>query len=386
MDHRIYIHGEGMSQPSMRVLLLTEERISFTDALTRGGAIHVRNVARGLGERGHDTILIDWNPTAERTWQLSVSPRTRFVDGPLRTLRRAIAVGRTTDINVIVSKTRKTYLPGLLAARRLGVPHVVHVGSSLERPEAGPLDRLNVASVSARLRAPHDAYFVVCEHIAEQLENSGISADRIYDVKNAVDTDRFHPSTVPVELDDEFRAQLPAGPQTLRLGYVGGLQPYKGLADLAAAMDRMSADCELIVAGDGPDRERLERKFGDSATFLGAVPYEQIPALYHEVETFVLPSHTEGLPRVVLEAQATATPVVATRVGGVPEVIEDESTGLLCEPRDPSGLAADLQRLADDSDLRSRLGDAGRGAVAQSYSWDALYDRYEEYLAAVVGQ
>lgn len=371
----------------MRVLLLTEERISFTDALTRGGAIHVRNVARGLGERGHDVILIDWNPEPERPWQLSVSPRTRFVDGPLRTFARAVAVGRTTDLDAIVSKTRKTYLPGLCAARRLGVPHVVHVGSSLDRPRAGVLDRVNMASFESRLRAPHDGYFVVCDHIAAQLRDRGVADDRIYDVKNAVDTDRFHPDRIPTDLDDAVGGQLPDGDDgTLRLGYVGGLQPYKGLGDLAAAMDDVAADCHLLVAGDGPARDRLERRFGDAATFLGAVPYEQVPALYHEFDAFVLPSHTEGLPRVVLEAQATATPVVATRVGGVPEVIEDGETGLLCEPRDPGSLAGAIGRLADDPPLRERLAENGRSAVEASYSWDALYERYEEYLTAVVGR
>lgn len=368
----------------MRVLYLTEEAISFTDALVRGGAIHVRNVVTGLRERGHDVTLLDWNDDPERPFQASISPRSRFVEGPIRTVGQAVRVGSRRNVDVIVSKTRKTYLPGLFAARRLGVPHVVHVGSSLDPPVEGLLGRLDIGSVRARLRAPHDGYLVVCAHIGAQLRDRGVSPERIFDVRNAVDVDRFHPAVVPTPLADGFRDEIPATDDPV-LGFVGGLQPYKGLDDLATALDRTTGDWQLLVAGDGPERTRLEGRFGQRATFLGSVPYEQVPALYHEFDAFALPSHTEGLPRVVLEAQATATPVIATRVGGVPEVIDDGDTGLLCDPHEPTDLAAALDRLAGDADERARLGRRGRAAVESEFSWPALYDRYEEALGAVIG-
>jgi glycosyltransferase involved in cell wall biosynthesis len=368
----------------MRILFLTEERISFSEPLVRGGAIHVRNVVEGLRDRGHDVFLLDWNGRPERPFQLSVDPRSRFVEGAIRTARRASTACRQRDIDVVVSKTRKTYLPGLLAARRRGVPHVVHVGSSLDRPVAGILDRLDMASFVARLRAPHDGYFVVCEHIASQLSARRIDRSRIFDVKNAVDTGRFHPDRTPIPLDDRFRRRLDETvPGTIRLGYVGGLHAYKGLDDFADALSRIGADCSVVIAGDGPERGRLERLFGDDAVFLGSVPYEQVPALYHAMDVFVLPSHTEGLPRVILEAQATATPPVATRVGGVSEVIDDGETGLLCAPNHPQVLAEAIGRLASDPDLRERIGAAARSRVASRYSWERLYDRYESYLGEV---
>lgn len=369
----------------MRVLFLTEERISFSEPLVRGGAIHVRNVVDGLRERGHDVVLMDWNESPERSFQASVTPRTRFVEGPVRTAFRASAVCRRRDVDVVVSKTRKTYLPGLLAARAAAIPHVVHVGSSLDRPVSGALDRANVASMAARLRAPHDGYFVVCRHISDQLRDRGVDEERIFNVSNAVDTARFHPETVPDALEDRFKKRIANSDADLRVGYVGGLQSYKGLDDLADALDETEADCEVVVAGDGPERDRLERRFGVDAVFLGSVAYEQIPALYHEMDAFVLPSHTEGLPRVILEAQATATPVVATRVGGVPEVVEDGETGLLCDPRQPAELADAIDRLASDPETRATLGANGRTAVEADYSWDQMYDRYERYLERIAG-
>lgn len=369
----------------MRVLYLTEEEIRFEGTLVRGGAIHVRNVVEGLSARGTEVFLVDWNGTPERDGQCSVDPPTRFVVGPLLTTRRAVAVGRRIDVDVVVSKTHRTYLPGWVAARRLDVPHVVHVGSSLDRPTAGPADRASRLSFGLRLRAPHDGYFVVCRDVADQLRARGVDADRIYDVRNAVDTDRFHPTTVPEPLDESFRGRLDRiDEDRFRLGFVGGLQPYKGLTDLAAALDAMETDPVVVVAGSGPERERLEGRFDAAGVFLGPVPYDQIPALYHEFDAFVLPSHTEGLPRVVLEAHATATPVVATRVGGVPEVVTDGETGLLCEPRRPAALASTLDRLASGDVDRERLGREGRAAVESAFSWEDMYDRYERYLGQVV--
>lgn len=371
----------------MRILFLTEERISFSEALVRGGAIHVRNVVSGLRGRGHEVSLLDWNDDPGQPFQVSVSPRSRFVEGPLRTALRAARAGSRREVDVIVSKTRKTYLPGLVAARWLGVPHVVHVGSSLDRPVSDPLDRLSMASFRTRLRAPHDGHLVVCRHIADQLETRGVDRNLIYNIKNAVDTERFHPTVVPEPLDEQFQRRVNAiDEDRFRLGFVGGLQPYKGLQDLAAALDQTEGDPAVLVAGDGPIRERLEARFGPAGTFLGPVPYEQIPALYHEFDAFVLPSHTEGLPRVVLEAQATATPVIATRVGGIPEIITDGETGLLCDVKDPAGLATAINRLLADSDIREQLGTAGRDVVEAEYSWDNIYDRYERSLMEVVAR
>jgi len=226
---------------------------------------------------------------------------------------------------------------------------------------------------------------VVCDAIADELRERNVRGE-IYDVKNAVDTGRFAPEPTDPERVTEFRDRHAAtvGETDLTLGFVGGLHDYKGVFDLADALADCAADVSLLVAGDGPARAELADRLGDTATFLGAVPYDDVPAVYHAVDAFVLPSHTEGLPRVVLEAQATATPVIATRVGGVPDVVEDGETGLLCSPHDPASLGSAIDRLATDADERARLGRAGRAAVAASYSWTALYDRYERFLAEIV--
>lgn len=362
----------------MRVIYLTEEAIGFKDSLVRGGAIHVRNVVRGLRDRGHEVHLVDWNDAPDEPFQHSVDPPTRFVAGPAMTLRQALAVGRRVGVDVVVSKTRKVYLPGLLAARRLGVPHVVHVGTSLTPPTDGWVDRLDSGSFRARLRMPHDGYLTVCEYVSEQLRGHGVPADRIHEVGNAVDTAAFRPDAGASAPDPLAELEGPL------VGFVGGLHDYKGVHDLATAIERAETEYTVVVAGDGPERARLERRLGNRGRLLGAVPYESMPAVYDALDVFVLPSWTEGLPRVVLEAQAAGVPVVATTVGGVPEAITDGETGLLVPPRDPGRLAAALDRLVAEPDERRRLGDAGRATVTAEFSWSALRDRYETALGSLL--
>lgn len=363
----------------MRVLYLTEEAISFDGALVRGGAIHVRQVVEGLRERGHDVHLIDWRGDGDRPYHHSLAPATRFVVGPAATYRRAVGVGRREGVDVVVSKTRKTYLPGLLAARRLGVPHAVHVGTLPEPAGDGLAARLDNASFVARLRLPHDGYLAVCEAVGEALHRRGVAPNRIHHVGNAVDVDRFHPdgtATLPPALADA----LPDGPL---VGYVGGLHAYKGIADLAAAVDRATEPFSLVVTGDGPERAALRSRLDDRHVLLGAVDYAHMPALYRELDLLVLPSHTEGLPRVVLEAQASGTPVVATAVGGVPEVVEDGETGVLVPPRAPAELADGIDGLLADPDARVAMSAAARDRVVDAFDWPALYDRYEAALSSL---
>ncbi|HSL65851.1 MAG TPA: glycosyltransferase family 4 protein, partial [Gaiellaceae bacterium] len=138
----------------------------------------------------------------------------------------------------------------------------------------------------------------------------------------------------------------PAEPSIL---YAGRLSPEKGIADLVDA----ARGLPLVVAGDGPLRHLVPDA-------LGFVPHDELERLYDEAAVVVLPSHREGLPLAVLEAMAHGRPVVATRVGGIPELVEDGVTGLLVEPGDRAGLRAALERVLADADLRRRLGAEAR--------------------------
>jgi glycosyltransferase involved in cell wall biosynthesis len=143
-----------------------------------------------------------------------------------------------------------------------------------------------------------------------------------------------------------------------------------------ALVDR-GVDTALCMVGDGPDRDRLEQVAHDlglarSCFFVGYQP--DIAGFYRLFDAFVLPSVNEGTPVSAIEALATGTPVVANRVGGVPDVVRDGLDGFLVTPGDVEGAASKLALLAGDPALRAKLGESGRARVLERYSVPRLVD------------
>lgn len=141
------------------------------------------------------------------------------------------------------------------------------------------------------------------------------------------------------------------------------LEPYKGVDVLLRALP---PGVKLLIAGDGSQRAKLQSQAPPNVTFAGAVPPAEMPALFARAEIVVLPSRAEGLPLALLEAMAAAKPIVATAAGGIPELIAHRENGLLVPPDDPPALKAALAELANDADLRQRLGRAARETFNQS--------------------
>jgi glycosyltransferase involved in cell wall biosynthesis len=143
--------------------------------------------------------------------------------------------------------------------------------------------------------------------------------------------------------------------------YAGRLSPEKGIRDLVEA----AVGLNLVVAGDGPLRELVPDA-------LGLVPHDELERLYARAAIVVLPSYREGLPLAVIEAMAHGRPVVATAVGGIPDLVVDGETGLLVPPGDPKALRAALDRLLGDAELRRRMGQAGRKRIIELCSIETV--------------
>jgi colanic acid/amylovoran biosynthesis glycosyltransferase len=172
-----------------------------------------------------------------------------------------------------------------------------------------------------------------------------------------------------------------ADARELRLACVGTLHEVKGQAVLLEACQRLVArgiDLRCDLVGDGPDRARLERQarrlgLGDRIRFRGACTREQVAACLREIDVAVVPSvptrdgRREGIPVALMEAAASGRPVVASRLSGIPEAIDDGVEGLLVAPGDPVALAVALARLAEDPDLRQRLGTAARERMLRDF-------------------
>jgi glycosyltransferase involved in cell wall biosynthesis len=271
---------------------------------------------------------------------------------------------------------------GRLAGRLARVPVVshLHIENHFRRETAPALRRLD--SWTARLCA---GLVAVSEDTRRAYERQGYPAGRIEVVYNGVDVaDGAGPAGVRAELDVPAEAPL--------LGEVARLCDVKGQRELIEALAELP-EARLVLVGvdleqGGAYREALERdaeRLGVRSRVVFAGRRSDVPRVLDELDVFVLPSWTEGLPVVVLEAMAHGRAVVATAVGGTPEVVADGETGLLVPPRSPRALADALRRVLDDDELRRRLGEAGRRRVADRFTTASMTRRvlelYDEIAA-----
>jgi glycosyltransferase involved in cell wall biosynthesis len=186
---------------------------------------------------------------------------------------------------------------------------------------------------------------------------------KLHVVHCGIDPERFAPP-------EGGRAGRP-----VRVLTVGRLDNMKGVAILIEAIAELrlrGVDITLTVVGDGPKREELQRladrrSVGALITWAGAVGQDRIRDHYHAADIFCLPSFAEGVPVVLMEAMSTGLPVVANSIAGIPELVEDEISGLLVRPGRTDLLTDALERLSRDVDLRSRMGRAGREKVRQEF-------------------
>jgi glycosyltransferase involved in cell wall biosynthesis len=228
---------------------------------------------------------------------------------------------------------------------------------------------------------------VVSEDLRDRAIELGVSPRRCSVVHNAIDSDVYFPRLSK----DEAKRTLGLSNGRLLVGAVGRLSPEKGFERLIQAADRLMREgvpLDLAIAGEGPEQDELKRQVAGChepgrVHFLGQQS-DLIP-FYSALDVFALSSLREGLPNVLLEAMSMAVPVVATRVAGVPRLVEDGDNGLLVEPGDDGQLSQALRRLLGDVSLRQRLGQAGRKTVIERFSFhrrmEKIRDIYDSVLA-----
>lgn len=177
-------------------------------------------------------------------------------------------------------------------------------------------------------------------------------------------------------IEPERYASMSKAPGIGRLLFVGRLAAVKGVPILLDAMQELTeADVTLQIVGDGPDRATLEAQtkalgLGEKVTFLGYRSQEDVSKLLENADALVLPSFAEGLPVVLMEAMAAARPVIATRIAGVSELVEDGISGLLCHPGDTQTLVAAIGHIIHDPQAAERMGQAGRDTVLSGFVAD----------------
>lgn len=264
-------------------------------------------------------------------------------------------------------------LVSLAIGRLPGVRIVVHLQGQLLRM---PSDRFGRATVlvealSRVVTRRADTVRVVSRATAREAAAAGVAPSRIAVVPSRCDTELFDPERWG-EAGQAVRASLPGDPASPVVGFLGSFNASKGVDVLVRGASKLAQrrPIRLAVAGDGPLREQLENAAAHAVlpiALLGRLPHSDVPRFLAAVDVLAVPSYDEGLPRVVLEAMAMRVPVVASGVGGIPEAVEDCSSGLLVPPGDAAALAAALDRVLDDPPLASRLGNAGRRRVLDEF-------------------
>lgn len=275
---------------------------------------------------------------------------------------------------------------GWLARRLLVVPVIAKVlrggeGGDVERLRNKPLAGLRIAA----LRNGIDRFVSISSEIAGEIEGLGVDPRRCVAIPNGVDIERFRPPDAEHRRALRARFDLAEGPVVL---YVGRLVPEKRverLIDAARSVRDRGTEATLVIAGTGACEDELRTLAGSWVRFMGDV--DDVAPLLRAADLFVLPSATEGLSNALLEAMATGLPVVATRVGGAVDVVEDGKSGRLVGVDDAAELESALVELLDPTAeiRRAALGRAGRRTMIERNSLDFVARRLLQ-LYAELGQ
>ncbi|MEX2142275.1 MAG: glycosyltransferase [Pirellulales bacterium] len=298
-------------------------------------------------------------------------------------LSRLVRLFRRRQIDAVVTVgAGDRMFWGRLAAWRAGVPIVISALHSTGWPDR--VGRLN------RMLAPlTDAYVgVATSHGKYLIENERFPAKRVFVIPNGVDTDRF----IPRSRDPARLEQLGIPREAKIVGLVAVLRPEKNhelFLRAAALVRKQVPETHFVLVGDGPQRAAIERLtaelgLGRAVHFLG--PRGDVPELLPLFDVFALTSKIEASPVSILEAQACGVPVVATRVGSIPESVIDGETGLLVSSEDVDGVAAAITRILGSSSLARSLGAAAREFVVEHRSLDAMVNGYEELITQLYEQ
>ena len=350
----------------------------------RGGQNQVLLTARGLRARGH-RVVVAAHPDGELRKRLpadmevvSLAARSE-VDLPAawrlsRVIRElqpdvihahdphGVAVAATALS--IASPPRR---PSLIAARRVDF-HLK--GNSFSRWKYRQVDRF--VSASDAIRA--------------MLLEDGVPAERAVTVHEGIDVDRVV-AVEPLNVREEY--WFP--PHSLIVGNIAALVPHKGqkyLIDAAAIVVREMPEVRFLVLGEGELRPSLEQQIkhlhlGQHVVLAGF--RADVLAVLKGLDLFVMSSVTEGLGTSLLDAMAAARPIVATRTGGIPEVVVHAETGLLTPPRDARALAAAILELLRDEAKRRQMAEAGFARVSQHFSVDLMVEKTLAVYAALTG-
>lgn len=381
LNHRVQSTPDRGGGDSLKVLHV------ITDSGIGGAGRYLLALFQGIHTRESGITLEAMCPDGALARELS---KLGFPVTHLPTGDRSLSMGNLTAVRSVLAGRHyhlihtHASLAGRLAARLNGQPAVVMTRHRPDRPRTGWQRSLRGCWETALA----DGVIAVSESVRDSLVAAGLPARMITVIHNGIPlVARRHPHGSPPAAD--------RSPSSTIIGSVARLVPEKGLDTLlkaTALLTREFPGLSLILVGDGREKSaltELSHQLGLTGRihFLGfRADVEDIVAGF---DLAALPSLSEGLPLALLELMAAGRPVVASRVGGIPEVIAHEDNGLLVPPGDPAALAAALRRLLTEEGLAARLGSAARATAEERFSAEAMavhtLDFYRRVLAGRQG-
>lgn len=353
-----------------------------------GAEQHVLTLLNGI-ERTRFTphlVCLTHGPFAALARETNISTKTLPMHFPLdlSPLPSIIRWARQKRINLVHTHGSRANLLGRLGARWLGVPSLTTVHSSLAHDYLSPwsahmalgLDRLTLPLTSGII--------TVSDYLAKEVASrGGRNLRTIYNGQAPISV------ADPSSSRHKFRLQWRIPADALILGTIGRLHPAKGHTYLIKAVTQLRLkypNLHLLLIGDGPLRQNLEFELKQSTiphTLTGYLPraYEVLPAM----DLFVLPSVSEGMGLVLLEAMQARVPIVASAVGGIPEVIRAGKDGLLVPPGDVAGFSDACSRIIDDPDLAKSLVLSGLSRWPK-FSIDNMVSETEQVYTRIINK
>jgi len=360
-------------------------RILFVDSGSswRGGQYQVLNLGMELHKRGHELLLV-----SQRKSPLQVKWREKGLPGEAIRMRgdldfkawfRVVGILRAFEPRIVHAHTGHAHAVSLGASFFEDVSALV-VTRRVARPiRRSFFNRLKYSRLVTRFVA------ISCS-VAKTLEDVGVARERISVIPSSVRMEEVEDQ----EASLTTRSELGLSEKDFVILNVGSLSKEKGqekILDVARALRGEIPRAKFVVAGSGRLRARMEKRarelgIEDRVRFLGF--REDVSRLMRLADVFLFPSESEGLGTSLLEAMAAGLPVVASRTGGISEVVAEGVTGLLVEAHDVGAMSEAIIRLAGNSELAREMGAKARD-VARNYSFEHSCDAHEELYNDLVG-
>jgi glycosyltransferase involved in cell wall biosynthesis len=365
----------------IRVLMLVDQlepRSGGGERFAVGLAAHLPRDRFEVALCATRAVLPPWDATLRESgvpW--FALGRRRTVD--VLPFRRLAAVLRRQRVDVLHAHMFGSNVWGSVVGRAAGVPVVVAHEQTWSY-EGQPLRRLLDGRLVGRLA---DAFVAVSTADRDRM----IALEGVPASKLRVELNGFVPRVGPRPATD-LRSELGLGADVPLIGTVAILRPQKALEVLLDAFARLDAGAHLVIAGDGECRASLEERASalgvrERAHFLGL--RDDVDGLLPEFDVAAMSSDFEGTPLFAFECMAAGTPLVATAVGGLPDMLDDGQSAVLVAPRDPAALADGLGRALADPSLRARLAAAARERLAR-YHIDAVASRFADLYTELLSR